>query len=89
MIMLLLMLAIQTASPIIDVTRGPVATTTVAVRVSLDSEGRVLSCRTATTASGACVGFRKGLVVSSPIRHRGKPVGGMMTVSTTTVVSGR
>jgi len=87
--MLLLMLAIQTASPVIDVTRGPVATTTVAVRVSLDSEGRVLSCRTETAASGACVGFPKGRVVSSPIRRQGKPVGGTMTVSTTTVVSGR
>ncbi|MDE0879139.1 MAG: hypothetical protein OSB00_10825 [Sphingomonas bacterium] len=89
MITLLSMLAIQVAAPVIDVTRGPVATTTVAVRVSLDSEGRVVSCRTATAASGACVGFPKGRVVSSPIRHRSEPVGGMMTVSTTTVVSGR
>ena len=84
--MLLLFAALQAVPTIIDVSRGPVATTTVAVKVSLDAEGRVLSCRAAT--SNACVGFPKGRRVASPIRRNGKPVKGVMTVSTTTVVSG-
>jgi len=86
MTLLMILAAFQAAPVVIDVTKGPVATTTVAVRVSLDPEGRVLSCRAAT--GNACIGFPKGRIVASPIRRAGRPVKGEMTVSTTTVVSG-
>ena len=83
----LAVLAMAQAGPVIDVSKGPVATTTVAVKVTLDATGRVVSCRAAGTTGGACAGFPKGRVVSLPIRRDGKPVAGTMTVSTTTVVS--
>jgi len=86
MTMMLLIAALQAGPTVIDVTKGPVATTTVAVKVSLDAEGRVLTCRAAT--DNACAGFPKGRKVSAPIRKNGRPVRGTMTVSTTTVVSG-
>ena len=86
MMTLVLVAALLADAQVIDVTRGPVATTTVAVTVMLDPEGRVLSCRSAS-AAGACAGFPKGRTVASPIRKGGKPVNGKMTVSTTTVVS--
>lgn len=88
MLMLLTVAALQSA-PMIDVTRGPVATTTVAVTVSLDPQGRVVACRAAGGSNGACAGFPKGRTVSLPIRRAGKPVAATMTVSTTTVVSAR
>ena len=81
-------IAVAQAGPAIDVTNGPVATTTVAVQVALDPSGRVMSCRPAGAGEAACVGFPKGRIVSLPIRRNGKPVSGKMTVSTTTVVSG-
>ena len=70
-----------------DLSRGPVATTTVAVTVLLDPAGRVVSCQAATPT--ACAGFPKGRVVAQPLRRDGKPVAGKMTVSTTSVVSER
>lgn len=81
-----LLLALQRPAAI-DVGHGPVATTTVAVRVRLSPEGKVVSCAAAEAGPAACAGFPKGRVVAAPIRRNGKPVGGMMTVSTTTVVS--
>lgn len=83
-----MMAALAQQPLVIDVTNGPVATTTVAVKVSLDGAGRVVSCRTASGVGGACAGFPKGRVVSAPIRRNGQPVAATMTVSTTTVVSG-
>lgn len=71
---------------VVDLSRGPVTTTNVAVTVSLDPEGRVVSCRGALTT---CLNFRKGRVVAQPLRRNGRPVPGVMTVSTTTVVSAR
>lgn len=77
------------AATVMEVGKGPVATTTVAVTVMLDAAGKVVSCRSASGTGGACAGFPKGRVVSAPIRSDGKPVAGKMTVSTTTVVSAR
>jgi hypothetical protein len=67
--------------------RGAVSNTNVAVTVRLDSEGRVLSCRSGPRGQAACLSFPKGRVVSLPLRRNGRPVRGRMTVSTTTVVS--
>ncbi|PAX09502.1 hypothetical protein [Sphingomonas lenta] len=86
-----IMLLMQAAAPaqVMDLSRGPVSTTTVAVTVTLDPQGRVLSCRSGVGGAAACAGFKKGRVVSAPLRKNGKPVGGLMTVSTTSIVSER
>lgn len=83
------LLLAQAAAPIspIELSKGPVTTTAVAVTVRLDPEGRVLACRSGMGGAAACKGFPKGRVVSAPLRRNGKPVGGLMTVSTTSVVS--
>lgn len=70
-----------------DLSRGPVATTNVAVEVKLDAQGRVTACRVPRGDGAACRGFPKGRVVSAPLRRNGRPVSGRMTVSTTTIVS--
>lgn len=82
----LLAQAASAAPGVVDLTNGPVTTTTVAVTVTLDPEGRVVSCRGALTT---CLNFKKGRVVAQPLRRNGRPVPGVMTVSTTTVVSAR
>jgi len=84
--MLALALLVQGGATM-ELGRGPIATTTVAVTVTLDAEGRVLTCRTPSRDTIACRGFPKGRVVSAPLRRGGRPVRGKMTVSTTTVVS--
>lgn len=80
-----------TPAQTLDLSDGPVSTTTVAVTVTLDPQGRVVSCKPSTGAAGpaACAGFKKGRVVSAPLRKNGKPIGGLMTVSTTSIVSER
>ena len=65
MLMLLTVAALQSA-PMIDVTRGPVATTTVAVTVSLDPQGRVVACRAAGGATGPAPDFPR----AAPYRYR-------------------
>lgn len=89
MSVMLALVAAATSQGVMDLSRGPVATTTVAVKVALDAEGRVVSCRPAQPGPSACVGFPRGRVVAQPLRRGGRPVGGTMTVSTTTVVSAR
>ena len=86
---LTLLQAVAAEPPSIDLTRGPSRTTTVAVEVVVDAEGKVVSCRPGALNLGACDGFTKGRVVTAPLRRNGKPVGGIMTVSTTTVVAAR
>lgn len=71
----------------LELGRGPVSDTNVAVTVRLDPEGRVVSCRAGERGQAACLSFPKGRVVSAPLRRNGRPVRGRMTVSTTTVVS--
>ena len=83
---ILLLLAVQAAAPL-DLTDGPKTLTAVAVTVVLDAEGRVVSCKPGTGGAVACTGFKKGRVVSAPLRRNGKPTGGLMTVSTTSIVS--
>lgn len=87
--MFLLLATAGGQAQVMELGKGPVATTTVAVKVHLDAEGRVLSCVAARGGGGgaACAGFPKGRVVSVPLRRDGRPVAGTMTVSTTTVVS--
>lgn len=89
--LLISLLAQAVPAQTLDLSQGPVSTTTVAVTVTLDPQGRVLSCKPGTGAAGAaaCAGFKKGRVVSAPLRKDGKPVGGIMTVSTTSIVSER
>lgn len=78
----------QTVQPL-DLTNGPKTLTAVAATITLDAQGWVVTCRPGTGGAIACAGFKKGRVVSAPLLRGGKPVGGLMTVSTTTVVSAR
>lgn len=85
----LMLLAQAGPAQTMDLSQGPVSTTTVAVTVTLDPQGRVLSCKPGAGGAAACAGFKKGRVVAAPLRKNGKPVGGLMTVSTTSIVSER
>jgi hypothetical protein len=82
---MLSMMLLQIAA--MDLSKGPVASTNVAVEVKLDAEGKVTACRVPKGDQLACKSFVKGRTVASPLRRHGKPVAGKMTVSTTTVVS--
>jgi hypothetical protein len=89
----MVMAQVASGSAVLDLSNGPVTTTTVAVTVTLDAQGRVILCRggSAGGASSAalCRGFPKGRIVSAPLRRNGRPVAGLMSVSTTTIVSQR
>lgn len=86
-VMIGLMIQAATAATV-DLSRGPVTTTTVAATVWLDAQGRVERCAPGATGPIACTAFKKGRVVSPPLRRNGRPARGKMTLSTTTIISG-